>query len=113
MSARRLLRRVKPRSFRPAAVRPRPALLVESLEERLLLTSAPGMTLTGSTPPSWNQLYDKVNDPVKSDVGYFVGKYAGPGINPYVNVDNGGNINLQYLVNGSPSFNQPVQTSDW
>ena len=71
------------------------------------------MTLIGPMPPAWNQLYDKDNQPAKADVGYLVWQYAAPGTNPYVNVDQGGNINVQYTVNGSPSFNQPVQTGDW
>ncbi len=106
-------------AFRPGAGR-RGALRLERLEARDLLAPTAGLSLTGTTPPPWNQLYDLNNQPTKSNTGYYVGQYAGPGTNPYVALDQGGNINVPYIVNGTPnfvngtpSFTQPVQTSDW
>ena len=52
MNVNKLLRRAKARSFRRPAVRPRTALLLASLEDRTLLASNPGSTLSGATPRS-------------------------------------------------------------
>lgn len=111
MNFKSLLHRAWSRSCRRARTT---NLLLESLEERLVpATPVPGVTLMGSTPPPWNQLYDSQNKPALSPTGYYTGQYAGPGTNPLVAPDLGGNTNVPFIINKSPSFNQPVQTSDW
>lgn len=107
MNVNHLLRRARG-SRHPYSTDARPSL--EALEVRELLA---GLTISGPLPPTWNQQYNLSNQPTTSNTGYFVGQYAGPGTNPYVNLNAGGNINVPFTPNGSPSFNQPVQTSDW
>jgi hypothetical protein len=113
MNFKNLLRRAWTRAPRRKPLRHRTTLFLEALEDRLVPSGDPGQTLTGTTPPTWNQLYGPTNQPAVSDVGFYTGQYAGPGTNPLVPLAQGGNTNLPFIVNGSPSFNQPVQTSDW
>jgi hypothetical protein len=91
----------------------RTPLQLESLEDRSLLSASPGVTLIGPLPPSQNLYYGNNNQPeIDSNAKNWTGTYAQPGSNPFV----GGNysdINNPYIVNGSPEFNQPVQSSDW
>lgn len=104
-------------------------LRVESLEDRCLMDAGPapilplvGVTLQNPTTPNLNQLWSTVTDkstppvtkivPTLDGNGADLGQYQAPGSNalspsPYKN------INQPFIVNSSPRFNQPVQSSDW
>jgi hypothetical protein len=95
----------------------RPWFSVEVLEDRVTPSATPGLTLSGSAPPSWNMLYDGLDQPAVSPnpdpaSQYYTGAYQQPGFNGYQGAPFT-NQNTPYIINGSPSFDQPVQSSDW
>jgi hypothetical protein len=98
---------------RPARAKGRVRLTVEPLEDRALLSVAPGLTLSGPTPPTQNMLYDTSGNPATNAAfGFQTGTYQQPGSNglaavPYAD------INDPYQVNFSSTATQPVQSSDW
>ncbi len=86
---------------------------VEQLEDRTAPSVDPGLTLSGPTPPTQNQLYDVNGNPATNAAfGFQTGTYQQPGSNglaalPYADINN------PYIVNFSSSATQPVQSSDW
>jgi hypothetical protein len=100
---------------------------MERLEERTLMSVTPGMMLQGPTPPSapdpanpgnqlpLDMLYGTDNKgnlvPQTDGSGFVTGIYQVPGTNGLVPPPQ--NVNLPFKTNGSPSFSQADQSSDW